>query len=93
MNQSKSNKRKFLGTVISDKMDKTVVVELVRRKLHSKVKRYTDLTKRFLADNPDNAAKVGDKVVIEETRPLSRLKRWRIVEIKQKAKVLEDNNE
>lgn len=86
MNQTQLQKRKFSGTVVSDKMDKTVVVQLVRRKLHPRVKRYTNITKKFLADNPNNEAKIGDKVIIEETRPLSRLKRWRVVEIKEKAR-------
>ncbi len=86
MNQTQLQKRKFSGTVVSDKMDKTVVVQLVRRRLHPRVKRYTNITKKFLVDNPNNEAKIGDKVIFEETRPLSRLKRWRVVEIKEKAR-------
>ena len=93
MDQKQSQKRKLSGTVVSDKMDKTVVVELVKRKLHPRVKRYINVSKKFLVDNPDNAAKVGDKVIIEETRPLSRLKRWRVIEIKSKAKAISQEQE
>ena len=93
MNEIQTQKRKFSGTVVSDKMDKTVVVQLVRRKLHSRVRRYVNVTRKFLADNPNNTAKIGDKVIIEETRPLSRLKRWRVVEIKTKAQTADSGQE
>lgn len=85
--QIKRNERKVrLGKVVSDKMDKTIVVaieELVQHKLYKKaVKR----TVRFKAHDENNDAHVGDKVSIMETRPLSKDKRWRLVQIVEKAK-------
>ncbi|EJU23593.1 30S ribosomal protein S17 [Peptoanaerobacter stomatis] len=82
----KKKSRKFrIGYVTSDKMDKTVVVsivELIRHPLYSKaVKR----TKKFKAHDEQNACKIGDKVRIGETRPLSREKRWEVVQILEKA--------
>ncbi|WP_175282328.1 30S ribosomal protein S17 [Peptoanaerobacter stomatis] len=82
----KKKSRKFrIGYVTSDKMDKTVVVsivELIRHPLYSKaVKR----TKKFKAHDEQNACKIGDKVRIGETRPLSKEKRWEVVQILEKA--------
>ena len=71
--------RKLKGIVVSDKMAKTVVVSVVRLKKHQVYKKYFKVTKRFKAHDENNEYKVGDKVVIEETRPLSREKRWRVV--------------
>lgn len=84
---SQRNERKSrIGTVISNKMQKTIVVsiqELVQHKLYKKsVKR----TVKFLAHDENNDANIGDKVQIMETRPLSKLKRWRLVQIVEKAK-------
>ncbi len=84
---SERNERKSrIGIVVSDKMDKTIVVsiqELVQHKLYKKsVKR----TVKFLAHDENNEAHIGDKVQIMETRPLSKLKRWRLVQIIEKAK-------
>lgn len=83
----KRNERKTrIGKVVSDKMDKTVVVaieELIQHKLYKKsVKR----TVKFKAHDENNEAHVGDRVLIMETRPLSKEKRWRVVEILEKAK-------
>lgn len=85
--QIKRNERKVrIGKVVSDKMDKTIVVaieELVQHKLYKKsVKR----TVKFKAHDENNEAQVGDKVSIMETRPLSKEKRWRLVQIVEKAK-------
>lgn len=84
---STRNERKSrVGVVVSDKMQKTIVVsiqELVQHKLYKKsVKR----TVKFLAHDENNEAHIGDKVQIMETRPLSKLKRWRLVQILEKAK-------
>ena len=81
------NERKVrVGKVVSDKMDKTIVVaieELIQHKLYKKsVKR----TVKFKAHDENNEAKVGDRVSIMETRPLSKEKRWRLVQIVEKAK-------
>lgn len=85
--ETKRNERKVrVGKVVSDKMDKTIVVaieELIQHKLYKKsVKR----TVKFKAHDEKNEAKVGDKVSIMETRPLSKEKRWRLVQIVEKAK-------
>ncbi len=85
--QIKRNERKTrIGKVVSDKMDKTIVVaieELVQHKLYKKsVKR----TVKFKAHDENNEAHVGDRVQIMETRPLSREKRWRLVKIVEQAK-------
>ena len=75
----KKIKRSFKGIVVSDKSDKTVVVRIDRVKLHSKYhKRYT-VSKNYKAHDEKNKYKVGDKVIIQECRPLSKDKRWRVV--------------
>jgi len=71
--------RKLQGTIVSDKMQKTAVVEVVRFRRHPKYLKYYKITRRFKAHNEKNEFKTGDKVVIQETRPLSKEKRWRIV--------------
>ncbi len=84
---SERNMRKTLiGRVVSDKMDKTIVVAIedsVKHKLYNKVIKRTI---RFKAHDEKNEARVGDRVKIMETRPLSKDKRWRLVEIVEKAK-------
>lgn len=69
------------GVVISNRMQKTVVVKVVRRVKHPLYKRYVTKTSKFHAHDEQNRCSTGDKVRIQETRPLSRLKRWRVVEI------------
>lgn len=77
-NNSKKNKRQLKGMVVSDKMDKTVVVEIKRLKAHPLYKKRYFFSKRLKAHDPEGKAKEGDVVIIEENRPLSREKRWRI---------------
>jgi small subunit ribosomal protein S17 len=80
-------RRRLKGTVTSDKMDKTVVVTITTSKKHPKYLKYFKQSSRFKAHDPENQYKVGDDVVIEETRPLSKGKRWIVVgpvESKQK---------
>ncbi len=72
-------RRRLTGTVVSDKMQKTRVVAVERLKKHPTYLKYYRVTQRFKAHDEENAFKAGDRVVIEETRPLSRDKRWRIV--------------
>jgi len=72
-------KRKLQGVVVSDKMNKTRVVSIARLKKHPRYKKYFKVTRRFKVHDEKNEYKVGDKVVIEETRPLSKEKRWIIV--------------
>lgn len=74
-----------VGRVVSDKMHKTIVVEVERRVQHPEYTRTIKRTSRFHAHDEGNTAKVGDRVRIEETRPLSKLKRWRLREILVKA--------
>ena len=69
------------GTVVSDKMDKTIVVTVVRRKKHRLYHKVMSLTSRYKAHDELNACKLGDTVRIEECRPMSKDKRWRVVEI------------
>lgn len=74
-----------IGNVVSDKMDKTIVVAVETRVRHSVTGKIVNRTTKFKAHDENNEAKVGDKVLIMETRPLSREKRWRLVEIIEKA--------
>ncbi|MEK7203569.1 MAG: 30S ribosomal protein S17 [Patescibacteria group bacterium] len=72
-------KRRLKGIVVSDKMTKTVVVSIVRLKKHPKYKKYFKVTKKFKAHDENNEYHVGDRVLIEETKPMSKDKRWRVV--------------
>jgi small subunit ribosomal protein S17 len=74
-------RRTKVGRVISDKMDKTVVVSVERLRRHPIYKRVVRLSSKFKAHDEENSARVGDTVRIEESRPLSREKRWRVVEV------------
>lgn len=71
--------RKLEGVVVSDKMQKTVVVAVQRMKLHSKYLKYFKVTQKFKAHDEKGEYHAGDKVVIEETRPMSKEKRWRVI--------------
>jgi len=77
------------GLVVSDKMDKTVVVAVETRKVHPLYKKAVRVTKRYKAHDKTNVCKVGDKVKIVETRPLSKEKSWRVTEIMSKREVVE----
>jgi small subunit ribosomal protein S17 len=79
-------RKKREGTVISDAMDKTVIVRVERRFRHAEYGKEITRSKKFYVHDEKNEAKVGDVVRIEETRPLSRLKRWRLVEIVKKGR-------
>lgn len=74
------------GVVVSDKMQKTIVVEIVRKAKHPLYGKTVTLTKRYKVHDEEGKAKVGDKVLITETRPLSKDKRWRLVEVVEAAK-------
>ena len=83
-----TGKRKTqIGYVASTKMNKTIVVEVARQKAHPMYKRVVAHTKKFYAHDEENAAHTGDVVKIEETRPLSKLKRWRLVEVVRRSKL------
>ncbi len=71
--------RRLVGEVVSDKMNKTVVVSVLRVKNNNKYQKQSNIDKKFKAHDENNIYHIGDKVVIEETRPLSRDKNWRVV--------------
>ena len=75
-----------VGTVVSDKMDKTIVVAVVEKYKHPLYKKTVSKTKKFKANDENNACGIGDTVLIAETRKLSKDKNWRLVEIIEKAK-------
>jgi small subunit ribosomal protein S17 len=72
-------KRVLQGVVVSDKADKTVVVNVERRFTHPVLKKTVRRTKKYQAHDPENRHKVGDRVVIEESRPISKAKRWVVI--------------
>ena len=79
--RARGGARRLIGHVTSDRMDKTVVVEVVRFKVHGVYKKYVRVRKRYKAHDAANEYKVGDQVEIEEHRPLSRHKRFRVVRL------------
>lgn len=86
---SKRGRRKVrVGKVVSDKMDKTIVVEVETYKKDPLYGKRVKYSKKFKAHDEENQAKIGDKVRIMETRPLSKDKRWRLVEIVEKAVIV-----
>jgi small subunit ribosomal protein S17 len=83
-----SRRNTKIGKVTSTKMSKTIVVEVIMKKAHPLYKRVVAKNKKFYAHDEGNTARVGDYVEIEETRPMSRLKRWRLKNIIQRAKLV-----
>ncbi|MFQ5636956.1 MAG: 30S ribosomal protein S17 [bacterium] len=83
---SRSRRKTKTGRVVSGKMDKSIVVSTERLVRHPLYKKYFRKTSKFIAHDEENQCKVGDVVRIMETRPLSKLKRWRLVEVIEKAK-------
>ncbi|MGI9257028.1 MAG: 30S ribosomal protein S17 [Salinispira sp.] len=79
-------RRSYTGVVVSDKMDKTVVVLVTTKRLHKLYKKYVVWSKKLKAHNENNDAKMGDTVRIEECRPISKTKTWRMVEIVERAR-------
>ncbi|HPW34308.1 MAG TPA: 30S ribosomal protein S17 [Candidatus Paceibacterota bacterium] len=84
-----NKKRQLSGMVVSDKMDKTRVVEISRLKKNTRYEKYFKVSKRFKAHDENNQYHIGDKVVIRECKPMSKDKRWEIVELIAKAKIKE----
>ena len=74
------------GVVVSNKMNKTIVIAIVERIRHKKYEKFVTRTKKLYAHDEANDAKIGDRVRVMETRPMSKLKRWRVVEILERAK-------
>ena len=85
MTETSSIKRTLIGRVVSDKMDKTVTVLVERRVNHPKYGKVIQLSKKYHAHNENNEAQAGDLVQIEECRPLSRTKAWRVSKLLEKA--------
>lgn len=79
------NRKKRIGTVVSIKMNKTAVVSVARSFIHPVYKAIVRTNKKYYAHDEENQCKIGDLVKIEETRPLSKMKRWRIREIIERA--------
>lgn len=79
--KTQTRRQEKVGTVISNKMQKTIVVAVVSLKKHRIYKRTFKQTKHFYAHDEENTCQIGDVVRIEETRPLSKLKRWKLVEV------------
>lgn len=86
VNQEREQRQTLTGIVVSDKMDKTVTVAVERTIMHRLYKRFVKRTAKFAAHDETNECKVGDRVVIVSSRPLSKNKRWRVREIVERAK-------
>jgi small subunit ribosomal protein S17 len=82
------HRRVLVGHVTSDKMDKTIVVQVSRRYRHPRYKKYVNERVKYKAHDENNDARVGDKVRIVESRPLSAEKRWRLAEVTERAPIL-----
>ena len=85
MSETRNVRKERTGVVISDAMDKTLVVSSERRIKHPVYGKFLRRSKKYYVHDENNAAKKGDKVVIAETRPLSKTKRWRLVSIRRRA--------
>jgi len=81
---AKRHVRELVGFVLSDKVDKTVIVEVTRLMQHRLYKKVIKRRKRFTAHDEKNTAKIGDEVRIRETKPISKTKRWRVSEVLRK---------
>lgn len=86
MDNSKVLRKTRVGLVVSNKMDKTITVAVERQVAHPIYKKYFKKTTKFMAHDESNQCGIGDTVKIAETRPLSKNKRWRLIEIVEKAK-------
>jgi len=80
------NTRTLTGRVVSDKMDKTVTVLVERQVMHPTIGKVVSRTKKYHAHNEGNDAKVGDKVVIEECKPISKTKAWKVAKVAERAR-------
>ena len=85
MSDTKIARKTKVGSVISNKMDKSVVVQVDRRIRHKMYGKYISRLVKYMADDPDNVCNIGDVVLIEECRPLSKNKRWRVLSVVEQA--------
>ena len=86
MTEASKNHRQLTGRVVSDKMDKTVTVLVERQVMHPTIGKVVSRTKKYHAHDEGNDAKLGDKVVIEECRPISRTKAWKVARLVERAR-------
>jgi small subunit ribosomal protein S17 len=86
-------RKKLIGVVVGTKMDKTVVVLVKRLKKHNTYNKYIRRNTKYLAHDPENTCETGDRVKITESRPISKLKRWQVVEIVEKAEFIDSKAE
>jgi small subunit ribosomal protein S17 len=86
MSQSAKNQRQLTGKVVSDKMEKTVTVLVERQMMHPIIGKVVRRTKKYHAHNEGNDAKMGDTVVIEECRPISKTKAWKVAKLVERAR-------
>ncbi|NLA81426.1 MAG: 30S ribosomal protein S17 [Clostridiaceae bacterium] len=86
MTQERNKRKERVGTVVSDKMDKTIVIAVTEHIRHPLYKKYIKRTSKMKAHDEHNECGIGDRVRVMETRPMSRDKRWRLVEIIEKAR-------
>ena len=84
--EKRKNRKTREGLVVSNKMDKTAVVAVIERVRHPKYAKFVMRTKKLYAHDEANDANVGDRVRVMETRPLSKTKRWRVIEVLERAK-------
>jgi small subunit ribosomal protein S17 len=85
--KKQAHRKEVVGSVVSNKMQKTIVVEVVRKRAHPFYGRVVAKSKKFYAHDEQNEAHIGDYVRLEETRPLSKLKRWQLKEVIRKTKL------
>lgn len=85
MSENKANKKTKTGIVVSDKMDKSIVVLTERKYKHKLYGKFLRENKKYMAHDPSGEANMGDRVLIEECRPLSKNKRWRMLKVIEKA--------
>jgi small subunit ribosomal protein S17 len=89
--EAAGRRKEIVGEVVSNRMKKTIVVEVVRKKAHPFYGRVVSKAKKFYAHDEKNQAHIGDVVRLEETRPLSKLKRWRLKEIVRQATLVPEH--
>jgi len=79
--KDRGNRKERTGVVVSDVQDKTIIIEVTRRTTHPRYKKVIKVKKKYTAHDEQNEAKIGDTVRVSETRPISKAKRWRLLEI------------
>jgi small subunit ribosomal protein S17 len=84
--EKRNLRRERIGIVVSNKMEKSIIVAVHRKVKHPIYGKFVNKTTRFVAHDPDNTCNIGDTVKIVETRPLSKTKNWRLIEIIERAK-------